>query len=147
MSDAHELRPNAVEPDQFDALARILHAVPEVDSTVRLVGPEGIETEVPAGIRAVLVSIVDNLTTGNGVSALPMHAELTAVEAADLLNVSLPTLIKMIDAGELPHNLVDTHRRLHLADVLACRDLIEAESNDALAAMTAEAEDLGLYGR
>jgi excisionase family DNA binding protein len=76
---------------------------------------------------------------------MSMHAVLTTIEAAELLNVSRPFLIKKIEAGELPHHMVGTHRRLRLADVLAYRDRVDAAANAALAAMTEEAEDLRLY--
>ena len=69
----------------------------------------------------------------------------TTVEAADLLNVSRPFLIKQLDAGALAHHMVGTHRRLRLADVLAYRDRMDRTAAEALAAMTAEAEELGLY--
>ena len=74
-----------------------------------------------------------------------MHAELTTVEAAELLNVSRPFLIKQLDAGALPHHRVGTHRRLRLADVLAYRDRLDANAHDALSALSRETEDLGLY--
>lgn len=74
-----------------------------------------------------------------------MHAALTTVEAASLLNVSRLFLIKQIEAGALPHHMVGTHRRLRLADVLAYRDRLDAQANDALDAMAADAEELGLF--
>ena len=146
MSDVLEVRPGAVRPEDLDAFVRALEGIaPQVGLTPRLVGPDGVEIELPEGIHALLVSIVENLKAGNGVSVIPMHAELTTVEAAEILNVSRPFLIKQIDAGVLPHHMVGTHRRLRLADVLAYRDRVDAEAEDALGAMTAEAEDLGLY--
>jgi excisionase family DNA binding protein len=146
MSDVLEVRPGAVRPEDLDAFVRALEGIaPQVGQTPRLVGPDGVEIELPEGIHALLVSIVENLRAGNGVSVIPMHAELTTVEAAEILNVSRPFLIKQIDAGVLPHHMVGTHRRLRLAEVLAYRDRVDAQAEDALAAMTAEAEDLGLY--
>ena len=85
------------------------------------------------------------MKAGNGVSVIPLHAELTTVEAAELLNVSRPFLIKQLDRGALAHHMVGTHRRLRLVDVLAYRDQVDATANEALDAMTAEAEELGLY--
>jgi excisionase family DNA binding protein len=146
MSDVLEVRPGAVRAEELDAFERALEGIaPQVGQTPRLVGPDGVEIELPEGIHALLVSIVEHLKAGNGVSVIPMHAELTTVEAAEILNVSRPFLIKQIEAGLLPHHMVGTHRRLRLADVLAYRDGVDAEAENALAAMTAEAEDLGLY--
>ena len=144
MSDVLEVRPGAVQPDQLDEFERLLGHV-RAGGTARLVAPDGSEIELPGDIHALLVSIVEQLKAGNGVSVIPMHAELTTVEAADLLNVSRPFLIKKIEAGEIAHHMVGTHRRLRLADVLAYRDRMDAQANEALDAMVAEAEELGLY--
>ena len=113
--------------------------------SAKLVGPDGSAVELPEGIHGLLVSIVENLKAGNGVTVIPMHAELTTVEAADLLNVSRPYLIKQLQAGELAFHMVGTHRRLKLADVLVYRDRTDADASDASDALTAEAEELGLY--
>jgi excisionase family DNA binding protein len=144
VSDVLEVRPGTVRPEDLAALELALEGVERrVGETPRLVGPDDVEIELPEGIHALLVSIVENLKAGNGVSVIPMHAELTTVEAAQLLNVSRPFLIKKLEADELPHHMVGTHRRLKLADVLAYRDRLDIAANEALDAMTAEAEELG----
>ncbi|HXH56241.1 excisionase family DNA-binding protein [Iamia sp.] len=145
MTDVLEVRPGAVRPEELDAFERALDYAPRMLGTPRLVGPDGVEIGLPEGIHALLVSIVENLKAGNGVSVIPLHAELTTVEAAHLLNVSRPFLIKQLEGGELPHHMVGTHRRLRLADVLTYRDRLDAQAEEALDAMAAEAEDLGLY--
>ncbi len=138
MSDVLEVRPGTLAPEALDAVVRALDGAGLVDR-------DGHVVELPEGIQSVLVSIVENLRSGNGVSVIPLHAELTTVQAAELLNVSRPHLIKQIEAGEVPHHMVGTHRRLKLVDVLAYRDRLDAQANEALDAMTADAEDLGLY--
>lgn len=143
MSDVLEVRPDALGPEVLEAVVRALEGTGT--SLPRLVGPDGDAIELPERIQSLLVSIVENLRAGNGVSVIPLHAELTTVQAAELLNMSRPHLIKQIEAGEIPHHMVGTHRRLKLVDVLAYRDRLEAQANEALDAMTAEAEDLGLY--
>jgi len=146
MSDVLEVRPGTVRPEDLAVFERVLEQTPShVGGTPCLVGPDGVTIELPAGIHALLVSIIENLKVGNGVTVIPMHAELTTVEAAQLLNVSRPFLIKQLDAGVLAHHMVGTHRRLRLADVLAYRDQVDRHAEVALAAMTVEAEDLGLY--
>lgn len=144
MTDVQEVRPDAVAPEVLAAFERALDDQRGPDGA-RLVGPDGEAIELPNGIHALLVSVVENLKAGNGVSVIPLHAELTTVEAAQLLNVSRPHLIKQIEAGSIPHHMVGTHRRLRLADVLAYRDQVDARASAALDAMAAEAEDLGLY--
>ncbi|HWL41505.1 MAG TPA: helix-turn-helix domain-containing protein [Ilumatobacter sp.] len=131
MSDVMEVQPGTLDESDLDALQRAL------------AGGEAIE--LPERLHAVLEAIVKQLQLGNGVSVVPLHAQLTTFEAADILNVSRPFLIKRIEAGEVPFHMVGTHRRLKLSDVLAYRDRLAMQADDALAAMTAEAEELGLY--
>lgn len=146
MSDVLEVRPGTVRPEELAGFERVLEALSaQGRASARLVGPDGTDIELPGGIHDLLVSIVEHLKAGDGVTVIPMHAELTTVEAADLLNVSRPFLIKQLDAGVLAHHMVGTHRRLRLADVLAYRDRMDRTAAEALAAMTAEAEGLGLY--
>jgi len=147
MTDVLEVRPGEVPPQELAALERVLEPIRRVGQTPRLVGPDGTTIELPEGIHELLVSIVEHLREGNGVTVIPMHAELTTVEAAELLNVSRPFLIKQLDAGALPYHMVGTHRRLRLADVLAYRDRMDAEAEKALGAMSADAEELGLYDK
>lgn len=131
MSDVLEVPPGTLGEADLDALQRAL------------AGGEAVE--LPDRLHAVLEVIVRQLRLGNGVSVVPLHAELSTFEAAEILNVSRPFLIKRIDAGEVPFHMVGTHRRLKLAHVLAYRDRLAAQADDALAAMAAEAEELGLY--
>lgn len=145
MTDVLEVRPGTLRPEDLRGFDHILEPAAAHGPTARLVGPDGTAVELPEGIHGLLVSIVENLKAGNGVTVIPMHAELTTVEAADLLNVSRPYLIKQLAAGKLAFHMVGTHRRLKLADVLAYRDRLDADASDALDALTAEAEDLGLY--
>lgn len=144
MSDVLEVRPGAVQPDKLVEFERLLDHV-HAGRTAQLVAPDGTAIDLPEGIHDLLVSIVEQLKAGNGISVIPMHAELTTVEAAELLNVSRPFLIKQIEAGEIPHHMVGTHRRLRLADVLAYRDHMDTRAEEALDAMVSEAEELGLY--
>lgn len=147
MSDLVEVRPGEVTANELDLFGRALEPRRRVGQTPRLMGPDGTATELPGSIHELLVSIVEHLKAGNGVTVIPMHAELTTVEAAELLNVSRPFLIKQLEAGALRHHMVGTHRRLRLVDVLAYRDRMEAEAEEALAAVAAEAEALALYDK
>ena len=73
---------------------------------------------------------------------VPVLAELTTTQAADLLNVSRPHVIKLIDRGELKHKMVGTHRKLLARDVLAYQARVHAMQGEALDAMAAGAERL-----
>ena len=114
-------------------------------STLRLVSESGVAIQLPDAVQRLLLQIVRELGDGNAVTVLPVHAELTTQEAADLLNVSRPYLIGLVDDHRLPcSRTAGKHRRLRLADVLAFKHQRDIERRAALDEMSAEAERLGL---
>lgn len=143
VSDVLEIHPDALDPDVLEAVERALETTGA--DLPQLVGPDGAEAEIPERIQALLVSIMKHLRAGNAISVVPLHAELTTMQAAEMLNVSRPYLIKQIEAGELAHHMVGSHRRLRLTDVLSYRERLQAQAAEALDTMTAEAEEFGLY--
>jgi excisionase family DNA binding protein len=142
MTIAAEIRPGSVEGRDLELIER---ALARSGSPARLVAVDGTTVDIPQQLVGVLEAVVEQLRAGNGVSVAPLHAELTTVEAAELLNVSRPHLIKLLDRGEFPHRMVGTHRRLKLLDVLTYRDEQDATAREALDEMTRQAEELGLY--
>jgi excisionase family DNA binding protein len=141
-----EIRPGSIRERDLALIERALaRTVTSVQRSSRLVDADGDPVEVPGEIVAVLMTIVHHLRAGNGISVMPLHAELTTVEAAELLNVSRPHLIKLLESGEMPFRKVGSHRRVRLVDVLAYRDRQDAQSRHALDELTRQAEALGLY--
>ncbi|GII64452.1 hypothetical protein Skr01_45370 [Sphaerisporangium krabiense] len=99
------------------------------------------ELVLPRAAVELLATILAHMAAGRGVSVVPAHAELTTQEAADLLNVSRPYLIGLLDAGEIEYRLVGTHRRVRAESLLDYKrkdDQRRRESADALSAMTQE---------
>jgi excisionase family DNA binding protein len=76
---------------------------------------------------------------------MPLNALLTTQEAADLLGVSRPTLVRLLTDGEIPYELRGRHRRILLSEVLAYRDRMRQERHDALDRMAREGQAAGLH--
>lgn len=113
---------------------------PREDAPVHLTLEEGHETvTVPRVVLTLLVRVLANLAAGQGVTLVPAHAELTTQQAADVLNVSRPYLIKLLDERKIDYRTVGTHRRItasSLMDYKARDDAERRKAADELAAMT-----------
>lgn len=133
---------HAAFPERRDAGARVPGALfANAVAPPRLVGPDGTAHELPAELYDVLVSVVAELKRGNGVSVVPLHTELTTAEAAELLNVSRPHLIKVLDSEHVPYHRVGTHRRVRLSDLLEYKERRDAERRQALVELHDVAEE------
>ncbi|MDB6051929.1 MAG: helix-turn-helix protein [Pseudomonas sp.] len=100
--------------------------------------------ELPTLALRLLVEILSELALGNAVKVVPIHAELTTQEGADMLNVSRPHLVKLLDQGALPHTKTGRHRRLKLADLMIYKEQRDKASLDAVDELAAQAQELGM---
>ena len=132
------------DPTRLSTLARDL-ADRRSTSRARLVGPDGVEIDVPEELYGVLRDVVDALSQGLAITIAPHNTMLTTQEAADLLGISRPTLVRLLTDGEIPHSMRGRHRRLLLSDVLEYRDRSRRERRDTLDRMAAAGEDADLY--
>lgn len=109
---------------------------------------KGEQTELSEGAYVLLVKILEEMSKGNGIMVMPIHAELTTQQAADFLNVSRPFLIGLLEKGELPFRTVGRHRRVRLEDMMKYKKLNDEKRMAALDELVAQAQELNLgYGR
>ena len=111
----------------------------------KLVTPQGSEIRLPHSILKVLMEVVHEMARGNAVRVMPIHAELTTQQAAELLNVSRPFLVSLLEQGEIKYRKVGTHRRIFLEDLLVYKDRRDRERLSALDELAKEDQRLGLY--
>ena len=141
VDDAGLILPPAEEADLLTLVRDALTG----PAAARLLGPSGETVRLPRSVHDVLLRVVRELAEGNAVTVVPVHAELTTQQAADLLTISRPYLIGLLDQGVLPYaRTAGNHRRLRLADVLTYKRARDIERRAALDEMSAEAERLSL---
>jgi len=112
-----------------------------------LVAANGERLELPDSMYDVLRQVAEALSRGMGVSVAPLSAMLTTQEAADYLGISRPTLVRILERGEIPMEKPGRHRFVRLKDLIAYQDRMKEQRRAALEQMVAEAEDDGLYSK
>lgn len=131
-------------PDPADSVAEVFDFVQRHEqvrgslpaSTYYLTGADvGDRVELPKELFEILRQAIDTLRTGRAVTIAPVDMTLTTQQAADLLGVSRPTLVRVLDQGKLPFEKINSHRRLRLIDVLSYRDVRRQEQYAALDAI------------
>ncbi|AZF39210.1 Excisionase domain protein [Pseudomonas sp. R4-39-08] len=99
---------------------------------------------LPTSALRLLVDILGELALGNAVKVVPVHAELTSQEAADLLNVSRPHLVKMLEEGAIPFTKTGRHRRIRFSDLMAFKQRRDEEGQEAMEELVRQTRELGL---
>jgi excisionase family DNA binding protein len=124
--------------EQSEVLDKALHV------QINAAGHEVTTLDLPPIITRILMDALKETAAGNAVSLVSLEAEITPRQAAEILNVSRPYLIGMIDKGILPARMVGNQRRLPLRDVLAYKTDNRAKRRAVLAELTALDQELGL---
>jgi excisionase family DNA binding protein len=105
--------------------------------------PEEVMT-IPVSAFRLLADILTQMARGNAVTLIPVNAELTTQQAADILNVSRPFFIKLIEDGQIPYRKVGTHRRIRFEDLMVYKRDIDNKRRAVLADLVSEAQELDM---
>lgn len=148
MNTAHEYErlPNSEATQLARAsaaeLSKLLSEKPESDrASIKM---DGHDLILPRQALILLRDLLADMAQGNAVTVVPMHAEMTTQQAADILNVSRPYLVKLLQQGELEFTKVGTHRRIRFEDLMAYKKKRREQSERAMDELVKQAQEDGL---
>ena len=133
--------PDPADAQAIDALRVQLDEAFATGFRPALIGPDGQHVELPEGAFEALTFVVRGMAAGMTMTLMPSGKQLTTQQAAELLHVSRPHLIKLLDEGAMPFEKVGTHRRIRIEDVLAHRERRARERREQLDEITRLSQD------
>ena len=138
---------NPIAPSEHDVRlaresSRQLSPYMKQDLCVRISGDDGADVELPAAAVHLLAHLLTQMAEGNAITLMTTHAELTTQQAADLLGVSRPFLVKILDERKMPYRKVGTHRRVLFSDLMRFKEAMDAQRNEILHELTKQAQEI-----
>lgn len=109
---------------------------------IRVQGEQG-HIDVPGKVFSMLQQIISHMADGRGVALIPSDAEISTQRAAELLHMSRPHMVKLLEEGEIPYRKVGTHRRVLMKDVMRYEARLQKQRAKQLAFLAKQAQELG----
>lgn len=114
-------------------------------SSAKIVGKGGESVAIPPTVRTLLAEIARNMEAGKAVSVVAEHHELTTQRAANILGVSRPFLVRLLEEGKLAFHMVGSHRRVYLSDLLEYKTKRDRARHEAIKRLAREDVAAGTY--
>lgn len=146
-AQSHTYVPDAEQDAAIAHFMRVLNdaGLDPTHTRPALVAADGERLEIPESLYDVLRQVVEALSTGMGVNIAPLNAMLTTQEAADYLGISRPTLVRILERGEIAMEKPGRHRFVRLQDLLTYQAQTHDQRRQALDDMIGDAEAEHLY--
>ncbi|MEO0461337.1 MAG: helix-turn-helix domain-containing protein [Myxococcota bacterium] len=143
--DFADRMPTSVERKHANQLRQIMATLVKVGEPTHLKlavsKDELADVVLSPAIANTLLDVLRLIASGSGFRLIPVEADLTTQQAADLLNVSRPFLVKLLEEKKLPFTKVGRHRRIRAQDVFDYKTRRDAKRSELLAEMAAEDAD------
>lgn len=99
---------------------------------------------IPRKALDLLFSILSNMSEGKSISLVPSESEMSTQQAADMLNVSRPHIVKLLEQGVIPYKKTGSHRRVLLEDLIKHNEKLKGQRIDSLKLLAKQAQELKL---
>ena len=134
-----------IPEQETEAIAQLEQILSLESSQLRLVTTNGEEIAIPESVYSVLGQVVRAMASGQAISIVRHNRELTTQQAADILNVSRPFLVKLLENGEIPHIKFGSHRRILFQDLMIYKEQRKVKRRQLLDQLIEMTEEAGLY--
>ena len=138
--------------DQRIALGS-MNRLKEVSSKLRTVSTPGIKIRInetgefitiPKKALSLLITILSHMSEGKSITIIPTDSEVSTQQAADMLNISRPHLVKLLENNTIPFKKVGSHRRILLRDLVTYEKSLQRTREEKLKFLSEQAQDLNL---
>ncbi len=136
---------SVTQPQEADLIAQLEQILSLEASQAKLVGSNGEEVLIPESVYSVLRQVVHAMASGKTITLAPHNRELTTQQAADILNVSRPFLIKLLEEEQIPYIKVGKHRRIRYQDLMKYKEVRDQKRSQLLDQLTQMSQEAGFY--
>lgn len=134
-----------VQEQQKESIAQLEQILSRETAQPKLVASNGEEILIPEFVYSILRQVVHAMASGQAISLVPHNREMTTQEAADMLNVSRPFFVKLLEQGEIPYISVGSHRRVIFQDLMTYKEQRKVNRRKLLNQLIEMTEEAGLY--
>lgn len=133
------------QKQEANSIRQLEHILSLQGSSAKLVGVNGEAITIPESVYQVLRQVVHAMALGQAISIAPQEHEMTTQQAADILNVSRPYLIKLLEQEAIPYIKVGSHRRIRYQDLITYKQQRDTKHSNCLDELIQESQDMGFY--
>jgi excisionase family DNA binding protein len=140
------LDPDPVQAEEAEEAVRLMASLPDAKKTLLLKSAdhEEVTVKLPEEALRIMHNVLMHMAAGEKLMLVPTHHELTTQEAADLLRVSRPYLVKLLEEGQIKYHNVGNRRKVRFDHLMTYREKMKKESREALDELTIQAQELGM---
>ncbi|MEZ2228194.1 helix-turn-helix domain-containing protein [Microcoleus sp.] len=134
-----------LQEKEQESIAQLAQILSRESAQLKLVESNGKEIIIPPSVYKLLGQVVGAMASGQAISLVLHNRELTTQEAADILNVSRPFLVKLLEKGEIPYIKVGSHRRILFQHLMTYKQQRKVQRRQLLDQLIEMTEEAGLY--
>lgn len=135
-----------IAKESLPDISRLIRSISKQDDPISLEvnDHELIRVKISFKVLKLLREIISMMADGKAFTLIPQDSEVSTQQAAEMLNVSRPFIVKLLESGVIPYKKIGAHRRIQIEDLLAYTRIQDARKEDALQKLSDEAQKLGL---